>query len=1357
MRKMYKLITALFCVGLFSIGKLSSQVNNLLVYSSPSNTYTEVSGGLSLGTATSDDQVIVNPAALTGGSAFGATAIGSGLPLGLKFIFATDTFDRIGVSANGWVRLGKSVNGATAINMTNSGNYVPISGAIPGTVAADRAFTIAAFGQDLQAQTSASITVVTDSSAAVRVTTIQWKKYKRFGTTGAGDSLNFQIKISDDGSIAINYGNCVRLASNTNVHLPEVGVRDFSSYLNRTTTSNWAATLAGATNTASCTFSATVLPVNGLSFVYSPAPPCSGTPNAGAIYTANTAVCATVSTTLIDTGYTLGTGVTFQWYLNGAAIAGATSPTYTSIISAPGAYYCEVSCLSGTPVQSNTINITIKPSILCYCSSSLGTSCTSSAITEVTFPGVTNTLSNLSACSPGTFSAYADTGSLTTKVYRILSYSLTTKYSTASKAAVWIDYNRDGIYDASEYTLISNNAAANTAITTSITIPGTALLGKTGMRIRSTGTFNTLLGTNACTNIFTSETEDYIIEIDSAAGCTSIPTAGVIFVNDSSVCSNEIISFTNIGYTAASGITFQWYLNGQPIAGATSPTFIDTVTANGAYYCAVTCSAFPGTPVNTNTINVSLNPPTLCYCFPVNPTSSCPTDKITAVEIVGTTLNNPNNACNIINNSAYTNYPDTGIATGSFQQGQTVQINVTTNNNNILSVWIDFNQNGTFEASEWKQIALSTVANAVNSVTMNVPINAAVGKTGMRVRSRLSNNQNGSGDACLGMGSGETEDYIVTVLAAVPCVGAPVAGNTVANDTTVCLNSVVNLSLSGNSIASGLTYQWQENGVNIAGATNITLSDTVTGPSTYQCVITCTASGQPATSTPVTLVVNAFSLCYCAITSTSTFGTDIGNVTVGAFTNGIATPVTGNTAATNVYTNFTNLAPISLLAGIPNNIQMTGITSSTFTGTTINGKVFIDYNQDGTFDPINELVFSGTGTYSTPTGSVISANPLIPGTVPTGVTGMRVMLYEGTFTSPCLAPAFTGGETEDYLVDIQLAVGCTGTPNAGSAQSSDSLVCSTTPFNLSLSGAGSGAGISYQWYANGNIIPNDTLPTVSNLTQSATTTYTCVLTCANTSQSATSVGVTVNNDTPANCACIPTFTSGCSGDEIISVSINGNTNNTGVGCPVAPHYTAFATPLMSANPGDTTICIFQHGTTFQHYINVWIDYNDDFTFSDSERVITNLSMASGTGIFGATFVAKPDSGIHKMRVLQNYNTAISNPQSCGTYGFGETEDYLINISDTVTTYTSLGKALSRSANFSIQLFPNPTSGILNYTLPANVKNASISVSDLLGRVLITKSANSTKSIDLSELKNGNYAITINADGKVFQSKVVLNK
>ena len=46
---------------------------------------------------------------------------------------------------------------------------------------------------------------------------------------------------------------------------------------------------------------------------------------------------------------------------------------------------------------------------------------------------------------------------------------------------------------------------------------------------------------------------------------------------------------------------------------------------------------------------------------------------------------------------------------------------------------------------------------------------ALTGNTGMRVRSRGNFNQNGPGDACTNMGSGETEDYVINILPAPDC------------------------------------------------------------------------------------------------------------------------------------------------------------------------------------------------------------------------------------------------------------------------------------------------------------------------------------------------------------------------------------------------------------------------------------------------------------------------------------------------------------------------------------------------------------------------------------------------------------
>jgi len=68
-------------------------------------TYSEISGGVLLGTTTSDDQVFVDPAVPAG---TGSGATGVGFPIGFDFTFNGVVYDRLAVNNNGWICLGSS-------------------------------------------------------------------------------------------------------------------------------------------------------------------------------------------------------------------------------------------------------------------------------------------------------------------------------------------------------------------------------------------------------------------------------------------------------------------------------------------------------------------------------------------------------------------------------------------------------------------------------------------------------------------------------------------------------------------------------------------------------------------------------------------------------------------------------------------------------------------------------------------------------------------------------------------------------------------------------------------------------------------------------------------------------------------------------------------------------------------------------------------------------------------------------------------------------------------------------------------------------------------------------------------------
>ena len=78
----------------------------------------------------------------------------------------------------------------------------------------------------------------------------------------------------------------------------------------------------------------------------------------------------------------------------------------------------------------------------------------------------------------------------------------------------------------------------------------------------------------------------------------------------------------------------------------------------------------------------------------------------------------------------------------------------------------------------------------------------------------------------------------------------------------------------------------------------------------------------------------------------------------------------------------------------------------------------------------------------------------------------------------------------------------------------------------------------------------------------------------------------------------------------------------------------------------------------------------------------------------------------------------------------------------------------------VTIYPNPTNGIFNMAFKNDVN--SIKVVDILGKVVYSEkialaSADTTKKIDLSNLNNGLYIVSVSNDNETSNYKVILNK
>lgn len=255
------------------------------------------------------------------------------------------------------------------------------------------------------------------------------------------------------------------------------------------------------------------------------------------------------------------------------------------------------------------------------------------------------------------------------------------------------------------------------------------------------------------------------------------------------------------------------------------------------------------------------------YCTPTGALNCNASDQITNV-----TFGAINNTSGTVCGTGYTNYP--ASITTSITQGVTYPIALALQafgGTEHAGVWIDYNANGTFEASEFKYLGTigtgggaATLAN-----TITVPPTATPGPTRMRIRLRWNAVILDSW-ACsipgLTGGFGEVEDYTVNIQASAPCAGTPAPGNTLSTATanTICAQLPYTLSVQNLTGGGLVTYQWQSSAtgvagsyVNVGGATAATLVVPLATVTTwYQLAVTCGSGPSTGISTPVKVTVN---------------------------------------------------------------------------------------------------------------------------------------------------------------------------------------------------------------------------------------------------------------------------------------------------------------------------------------------------------------------------------------------------------------------------------------------------------------------------------------------------------------------
>lgn len=552
-------------------------------------------------------------------------------------------------------------------------------------------------------------------------------------------------------------------------------------------------------------------------------------------------------------------------------------------------------------------------------------------------------------------------------------------------------------------------------------------------------------------------------------------------------------------------------------------------------------------------------------------------------------------------------------------------------------VWIDFNQDGIFQDPE-ELIIGPLSSNEPVTGTFKVPGNAVPGSARMRVQMNFSAN----GQPCGTFSFGEVEDYCVNiVLATEPCdFPDNLAVGTITESTaeiewtplTTAINYVVEYRVQG-------ATDWLEQ-----TADNPPTLLTGLEPCTFyevqvrtQCDTSFSLPGNI-----ITFRTKGCGACldftYCPAGTTGSTSQWIDEMSVAGVTN--------NSGSDNGYAFFPDF-PITLLTN--HDYDMVIKPGANFGLNSNYYRVYIDYNQNGTFGPFEQV-----GFIDATNANQVIINFEVPSGALEGQTRMRLVMqsFSGD-NNPCVS--FFTGEVEDYCVQIIKAEPpCIARPIRldsiveGSVSLSWKEVKPATSYLLEYRIAGAPV-----WTELSLQVPFVTLSPLASCTDyevrmrsicvSDTTDYGPVL-------AFKSFGCGACRDFTY----CPSNGVNTSDEYIQRVQLNTLDNDSGDNNGYF-FFDGITTRLDTGEVYTITVTPGFGFGAFNEYFRAWIDYNQNGLFEPGELI---LSAVDNEAVSNTFVVPGSPLGETRMRVMMSFSQPAS---ACGSFTYGEVEDYCIQI------------------------------------------------------------------------------------------------
>jgi hypothetical protein len=611
--------------------------------------------------------------------------------------------------------------------------------------------------------------------------------------------------------------------------------------------------------------------------------------------------------------------------------------------------------------------------------------------------------------------------------------------------------------------------------------------------------------------------------------------------------------------------------------------------------------------------------------------------------------------------------------TTTLSKSQTYNLSVTTTTSAIVSVWIDYNDDGLFTSTEWKQVAANSPANIASVIPLTIPCSSNTGPVRMRIRSRTAAQANAGGDACTTFAGGETQDYTINIVN-MPVVYESSTAKQVTGNIAPATNDnpVLQIPISSKGCGDAVLTTLK---LNTAGTTNTT---NIVSAKLY--------------TTGISKVFNTSKQVGSSVFSP----------------NGSFSFVVSDTLLNNDTTNYWLVYDVNS-AATNGNLLDARLDSIEVNGT---------YRTPTTGAPAGSLVVSAPMTYlssvitQSPTaflGQGTANNHILSIRVATSATGSAVNLTQFDFSS--------FGTTS--LTNIKnIKVWYTG---------SDSLFSTTTQLGSTLASLSSSSFsiIGNQPIINGNnyfwlSYDIDSFATIGNDVDAE-----CLTLYIDGAPLIPTTNITSGTLKIRANYCVPDYSTGCADGDFVNnfTTVGGITNisNLASGCnPNPDSYIYYPSKVLTVKQGAQITINYRGSGDWAEGHKIWIDYNQDGIFSTSEMVASSVpTLAASTATIMIPLNAQ--KGTTRMRIRNVWNAQPSD--ACSTEAYGETEDYSVTILQApAPAFYTWNKTSTDSFYLAANWTPSRTSPNLNDVLSFSSGGAVsviMSVNPAIGSLVLT--------------------------------------